>query len=133
LAAGSVVAGHTPIGFVGAGVPLVKDGKLRALAVSGKTRLRALPDVPTMAEAGYPDIEGEFWFGLLVPAGTPKQIITMLNRETVKIIGLPETKERLETLGYEPVASTPEEFAARIEIELLRWRRVIRAAGIKAQ
>jgi tripartite-type tricarboxylate transporter receptor subunit TctC len=135
LAANSVVAGHTPIGFVGASaaVSLVKDGKLRALAVSGKTRLRALPDVPTMAEAGYPDIEGEFWYGLLVPAGTPKLIITMLNRETVKIIGLPEMKERSAALGEEPVGSTPEEFAERIEVELLRWRKVIRAAGIKAQ
>jgi len=80
-----------------------------------------------MAEAGYPDIEGEFWYGLLVPAGTPKLIITMLNRETVKIIGLPEMKERSAALGEEPVGSTPEEFAERIEVELLRWRKVIRA------
>jgi tripartite-type tricarboxylate transporter receptor subunit TctC len=134
LAAASVVAGHTPIGFVSASAaaPLVKDGKLRALAVTSKTRLLAQPDVPTMAEAGYP-VEGEFWYGLLVPARTPKPIIAMLNRETVKIIGLPEMKERLAALGEEPVGSTPEEFAERIEVELLRWRKVIRAAGIKAQ
>ena len=135
LAAGSVVAGHTPIGFVSpsAAVPLAKDGKLRVLAVTGKTRLQALPDVPTMAEAGHPDIEGESWFGILVPAGTPKRIITMLNRETVRIIGLPNIKERLTTLGFEPVASTPEEFAERIQVEIPRWRKVIRAAGIKAE
>ena len=135
LAAGSVVAGHTPIGFVSpsAAVPLVKDGKLRALAVTGNTRLRALPDVPTMAESGYPDIEGESWFGLLVPTGTPGQIIAMLNRETVKIIQAPDMKERLVTLGFEPVASTPDEFAERIKVEIETWRKVIRAAGIKAE
>jgi hypothetical protein len=69
-------------------------------------RLRALPDAPTMAEAGYPDIEGEFWYGLLVPAGTPKLIITMLNRGTVTIIGLPEMKECSAALGEEPIGST---------------------------
>jgi tripartite-type tricarboxylate transporter receptor subunit TctC len=132
LAAGSVVAGHTPIGFVApsAAVPLVTDGKLRALAVTGNKRYRALPDVPTMAESGYPNIEGENWFGLLVPTGTPGQIIAMLNRETVKIIQAPDMKERLVTLGFEPVASTPEEFAERIKVEIETWRKVIRAVGI---
>lgn len=135
LAVGSVVAGHTPIGFAAPApaVPLVKEGKLRALAVTGNMRLRVLPDVPTLADAGYPDIKGESWFGFFVPTGTPRQIIAMLNRETVKIIGLPDMQERLATLCLEPVASTPEELVQQIEVELPRWHKVIRAAGIKAE
>jgi tripartite-type tricarboxylate transporter receptor subunit TctC len=135
LAVGSVVAGHTPIGFAAPtpAVPLVKEGKLRALAVTGNMRLPALPDVPTFADAGYPDIKGESWFGLFVPTGTPRQIIAMLNREAVKIIRLSDMKERLSTLGLEPVASTPEELVQRIEVEVPRWRKVIQAAGIKAE
>jgi len=109
VAVGSVVGGHTPIGFTApaAAVPLIKEGKLRALAGTGSQRLDALPDVPTVAEAGYPDIDVENWYGFLVPARTPKQIVTMLNREVVKIITLPEIKARFSTLGIEPVASTP--------------------------
>ncbi len=88
LAIGSTVAGHTPIAFTTPPpvVPQVKEGKLRALAVASKTRLQALPDVPTMAEAGYPDIEGEAWFAVIVPARTPKEIIALLHGEIVKII-----------------------------------------------
>jgi tripartite-type tricarboxylate transporter receptor subunit TctC len=131
----SVVAGHTPIGFgsLASVAPYVKDGTLRALAVTSKTRSQSLPDVPTMSEAGYPDIEGDSWVGVLVPAGTPKEIVTTLHHEVVKITVLPDMKERLVTLGFEPVGSTPEEFAQRIAGELQRWGRVIRAAGIKAE
>jgi tripartite-type tricarboxylate transporter receptor subunit TctC len=86
-----------------------------------------------MAEAGYPDIEGDSWVGVLVPAGTPKEIITLLNREIVTIIGQPDMRERLVTLGYDPVAGTPEEFAQRIKVEIGTWGKVIRAANIKAQ
>jgi tripartite-type tricarboxylate transporter receptor subunit TctC len=112
----SVVAGHTPIGFasLASAAPYVKDGKLRALAVTSKTRSQSLPDVPTMAEVGYPNVEGDSWVGVLVPAGTPKEVVTTLHHEIVKIIALPDMKERLATLGYDPVGSTPEEFARRI-------------------
>lgn len=104
-----------------------------AFAITSKTRSQILPDVPTMGEAGYRDIEGDSWVGVLVPAGTPKEIITALHREIVKIMALPDMKERLPTLGFDAVASTPEEFAQRIEIELKTWAKVIRAANIKVQ
>jgi tripartite-type tricarboxylate transporter receptor subunit TctC len=131
----SVVAGHTPIGFasLASAAPYVKDGTLRALAVTSKTRSQSLPDVPTMAEAGYPNIEGDSWVGVLVPAGTPKEVITTLHREVVKIIALPDMKDHLVTLGFDPVGSTPEEFARRITAEIETWGKVIRAANIKAE
>jgi len=134
-ATAAVMAGHTQIGFAAPTVvvPQVQDGKLRALAVTSRTRTRTLPDVATMTQAGYPDIEGDSWVGFLVPAGTPKDIIALLNREVVKSIAPPEMEERLATLGYDPVASTPEEFGKRISAELATWRKVIRAANIKAQ
>jgi tripartite-type tricarboxylate transporter receptor subunit TctC len=135
LAIGSTIAGHTPIAFTTPPpvVPQVKEGKLRALAVASKTRSRALADVPTMAEAGYPDIEGEAWFAVVVPARTPKEIITLLHREIVKLIALPDMKERLAMLGFEPVGNTPEECAAQFKTEIAKWAKVIREAGIKAQ
>jgi len=130
----SVVAGHTPIGFTSptAAAPQIKDGKLRALAETGKTRSQTLLDVETMG-SWLSRIEGDSWVGVLVPAGTPKDIITLLNREIVTIISQPDMKERLVTLGYDPVAGTPEEFAQRIKVEIGTWGKVIRAANIKAQ
>ena len=86
-----------------------------------------------MAEAGYPDIQFDNWFGVFVPAGTPGEIITRLNREIAKSMALPDVKERLVALGFEPVGNTPEEFATQIKIELEKWVKVIRAANIKAQ
>jgi tripartite-type tricarboxylate transporter receptor subunit TctC len=131
----AVVGGHTPIGFSSpaASIPQIKEGNVRALAITSKRRSQILPDVPTMAEAGYPEIEGDSWVGVLVPAGTPKDIISLLNHEIVKIIALPDMKARLGELGYDPVGSTPEEFAARIKVEIEMWRKVIRAAKIKAE
>ena len=135
LAVASTVAGHTPIAFVATtpAIPLVRDGKLRALALMSKTRTATLPSVPTMAEAGYPNIEGDGWAGFLVPAGTFKEITTRLNREIVRIIGLADTKEHLATLGLDPVGSTPEEFADVIKVEVEKWGKVIRLANIRAQ
>lgn len=135
LAVGSAVAGHTPIAFVAPtpAIPFVNDGKLRALAVMSKTRLPALPDVPAMAEAGYPGIECESWFGIVVPAGTPKEITALLNREIVKIIGQPDTKEYLARLGLTSVGSTPDEFAAIIRADIEKWGKLIRTANIRVQ
>jgi len=134
-AIGSAVGGHTPISFgsMAPAVPMVKDGKLRALAVTTKRRSQALPDVPTMAESGYPEIEGESWFAVVVPAGTPKDIVARLARETAKAVAAPEIKERLAALGYEPVASTPEECGAKFKTEIAKWTKVIRASGIKGE
>jgi tripartite-type tricarboxylate transporter receptor subunit TctC len=131
----SVVAGHTPIGFASptAAAPQIKDGKLRALAVTGKTRSQILPDVQTMAEAGFPDIKGDSWVGLLFPAATPKELVSFLNREVIAVLALPEMRERLITLGNDPVGNTPEEFAQRIKDEIQMWGDVIRRANIKPQ
>lgn len=132
-AVASVLGNHTPIGFVSpqAAMEHIRAGTVRALAVTSKNRSQILPDVPTMTEAGYPDIEGDSWVGILAPAGTPPDIIALLHREIVKALALPEMKEQLAKLGYDLVASTPEQFAARITFEIDLWAKVIRAANIK--
>jgi tripartite-type tricarboxylate transporter receptor subunit TctC len=134
-AVASVIAGHTPIGFTSptAAMEHVKDGKVRALAVTGKTRSQTMPEVETMSEAGYPNIKGDSWVGSLAPARTPQEIIGRLQREVAAIIALADMRERLLTLGYDPVASTPEEFAQRINDEIRLWGDVIRQANIKPQ
>jgi tripartite-type tricarboxylate transporter receptor subunit TctC len=131
----SVVGGHTPIGLtsLAAGLPQIKDGKVRALVVTSKARSKALPDVPTMADAGHPGIIGDSWVGVLVPAGTPKDITATLYREIVQIVSQPVTKDRLSALGFEPVANTPQQFAADIKAEMETWAKVIVAANIKTQ
>jgi tripartite-type tricarboxylate transporter receptor subunit TctC len=134
-AVASVVAGHTPIymGSPASTVPQVKDRRLRVLAVAGTTRVPALPEAPTMAEAGYPDIEGEAWVGILVPAGTPKDIVASLHREIVTILAQPDMKDRLATVGLDAVGSTQQEFAKRINSEIEKWGKVIRAANLKVE
>jgi tripartite-type tricarboxylate transporter receptor subunit TctC len=134
-AVASVVAGHTPFTFIAPApaVPQIKEGNLRALAVTAKQRSRILPDVPTVTEAGLPAIEGDSWVGVLAPAGTPKDIVAHLNREIAAIMAEPDVQERLATLGYEVLASTPEEFARRIGIEIETWGKVIRAANIQPE
>ena len=129
----SVVGGHTPVGLtsLAAGLPQIKDGKVRALAVTSKTRSHALPDVPTMAEAGHHGIVGDSWVGVLVPTGTPRDIVTLLHREIVQIITQPDMKQQLATLGYESVAGTPQQFSEDIKAELKNWADVIRAASVK--
>ena len=133
-AVGSTLAGHTPIAFTSLppAVPQIKEGKLRALAVTSPTRSPALPDVPTMAEAGYPEIEGEGWFAFIVPTGTPKDVIDLLHREIVKAMALPDIQQKMEALGFLAVDTTPEQAAALFRAESAKWSKVIREAGIKA-
>jgi tripartite-type tricarboxylate transporter receptor subunit TctC len=131
----SAVAGHTPIAFTALppAIPLIKAGQLRALAVIGPRRASALPDVPTMTEAGLPGQETETVLLALAPAGTPKDIVNLLNREIVKIIATPEVLGKFDTLGFAPVGTTPEESSARIKAELALWAKVIRDAKIAQQ
>jgi tripartite-type tricarboxylate transporter receptor subunit TctC len=135
LAVTSTLAGHTPIAFTSLppAVPQIKEGKLRALAVTSKMRSQALPDVPSMTEAGYPDVEGQGWLAFIVPAGTPEEITTLLHREIVKIIALPDIRERFAALGFEPVGNMPQEAAAMFKSECAKWEAVIRRAAIRAE
>jgi tripartite-type tricarboxylate transporter receptor subunit TctC len=131
----SAVAGHTPIAFTALppAAPLVKDGKLRALAVTSAKRSPALPDVPTMAEAGLKGQEADTLQGVLVPAGTPKEVVDLLHREIVKIVQLPDVKEKFAVLGFDAVANSPAEFTAQIKTEIDKWGKVIKQANIKAE
>ena len=127
----SSVGGHTPICFASPSpaAQQVIEGKLRGLAVTSKERSSALPDVPTTTELGYPAITGDNWQGIVVPAGTPKEIIAALHQQMV--INAAEMKERLATLGFEPVAGTPEAFAQHIRTEAEKWMKVIKQADIQ--
>jgi tripartite-type tricarboxylate transporter receptor subunit TctC len=133
-AVGSTVAGHTPASFgaLAPAVPMIKDGKLRALAVASKKRTPTLPDVPTMAEAGFPDVEGSTWTAVVTPSGTPKDIIAQLHKMMAGILALPDVKERLAAMAYEPIASTPEECNEFFKTESAKWSKVIKAAAIRA-
>jgi len=131
----ATVAGHTPIGFasLSTAVPQAKDGKLRVLAVMSKNASPSLPEAPTIAAAGYPGLDGDGWVGALFPARTPKEIIALINREIVRIIALPDVKERFGTLGLDPVGGAPDDFAQQMRAEGEKWAKVIRAANIKVQ
>jgi tripartite-type tricarboxylate transporter receptor subunit TctC len=131
----STIGGHTPVIFtsISTAAGHVKQGTVRALAVTGAQRSPALPDVLTLAESGAPDQDSEIIAGLLVPGGTPPEIVERLNRETVKVVAMPDVRARLTALGFEPIGSTPKQFAERIRWEIDKWAKVIRAAGIKAQ
>ena len=128
----SVVAGHTPLSFqaIPPATALIKEGKLRALAVTSLKRAAALPDVPTLDELGIKGQEAETMQGVLAPAGTPKEIVDLLQREIAASLALPEVKEKILTLGFEPSGITPAEFAAYIRAEIAKWRKVIEDAHI---
>ena len=114
-------------------VPHLQSGRLRPLGVTTTKRVETLPDVPTIAEAGLPGYESVQWSGLLAPAGTPREIIALLNKEAVSIITSPEGRARLAKIGTEVVGSAPEEFSAFIRSETVKWAKVAQAAGIKPE
>jgi tripartite-type tricarboxylate transporter receptor subunit TctC len=128
-----LVAGHVSLLFDI--VPLARTqiaaGKVRALAVASPQRLEGLPDVPTMAEAGFPELEGGPWFGLLAPAGTPRAIIDLLNGETRKAFAAPDVRDRFLSQGMTLPLGTPEEFSAFIAAESIRWGDIVRRTGIR--
>ena len=129
-----VMAGQVPMMFdttVVAG-PHVKSGNVRALAVTSSKRVQGMESIPTMAEAGVPGYQIVSWQGIFAPAGTPKDIVARLNSELVKIIALPDIRERLDALGVDPVANTSEEFSAFQKAEIAKWAKVIKDANIKA-
>ncbi len=111
-------------------MPLVKAGKLKALAVTGQRRSRVAPDVPTVSESGVPGFSVSGWWGVLAPAATPRSIVAKVQRDIGAVLGLPEVQNRLAGNGIEPVASSPEQFSAYIRDEMTRWARVVRDAGI---
>jgi tripartite-type tricarboxylate transporter receptor subunit TctC len=131
----STVGGHTPVAFtaVPSAAAQIKEGLLRALGVTAEKRSSTLPDIPTMAEAGYPGQEAYTLTGILAPAATPKEIVSLLHREIVKLVALPDVQKRLDDLGFEVVANTPDEFAARIKTEMEKWGKVIHDAKLKVE
>jgi tripartite-type tricarboxylate transporter receptor subunit TctC len=128
-----VVSGQV-VAFIGnmpPTVPLIKAGKLRALAVTTKSRSALMPELPTIAEAGLPGFETVAWFGVLAPAGTPPEIVNRLSAEIAKIAKSPEIRERLVAMGAEPVGSTPEEFKAVIDRDIAKWKPLAQKVNIK--
>jgi tripartite-type tricarboxylate transporter receptor subunit TctC len=128
----SVVGGHTPMCFqaIPPATPLVKDGKLRALAITAKTRSPALPDVPTLDELGIKGQEAETMQGVLVPASTPKPIVDLLQTEIARIVNLPDVRDKMLAMGLEPDGMSPAEFAAYIKADVAKWKKVIADAKI---
>src|ERR1700690_2413353 len=131
----ATVGGHTPISFgaMAPAVPLIQSGGLRALGGTGKTRAPTLPDTPTMAEAGYPDVEGATWTAVVVPKGTPKDIVTELHRLIVASLATADVKDKLAAMAYVPIGNSPEECEAFFKDEMTKWGKVIKDAGLKAE
>lgn len=129
-----LLGGQVSTAFVSlpAALPYVQTGKLRAFGVTTAKRSEAAPELPTLAEAGVPGFEVDNWYGVLAPAGTPKNVVAKLNSEIVKLMSTPEMRKRLGDQGFEILRSTPEEFAAFNKTELVKWARVIKLSGAKA-
>lgn len=130
-----VVAGNAHLYFTSAmsAQPFVPAGRLRMVAVASAKRSPSLPNVPTVAEAGFPDFDVSSWWGVVAPAGTPREVITRLHGEILRVIGLPETRTKIGEQGADIVTSTPEQFAAYIRGETAKWARLIREVGVKPE
>ena len=131
----ATVGGHTPIAFTALPPSLaaVQAGQLRALGIAASERAAGMPDVPTFAEQGIKDQDADTLTGIVAPAGTPKEIVDLLYREIAKAVSQPDVKERLTLLGFKPVANTPDEFGARIRLEMDKWGKVVRDAGLRIE
>ena len=132
-AAAAVAAGEPPIGSlaVTAPLPFIHSGRLRALAVSSATRLRQLPDVPTFAELGYPEIEEYTWVGFFAPAGTPPEVVQKVNAAINRVLQMPEVRERLEALTFEPIGGSTQQFTDYVRSEVATWAIVVKETGAK--
>ena len=129
-----IIAGQVAyyFGTMPSSMPLAKAGKLRALAVTSLTRSPAAPEVPTIAESGYPKFETAAWYGLMFPTSTPREIVARTNAATMVVLALPDIRERLVHEGSEPLGSTPAQFGAYIKAEIAKWSGVVKAANLKA-
>ena len=130
-----IIGGRVPIGFMDltASIPLVASGKLKALATTGTKRSPALPDVPTVAEAGVPGFAADTWVGIFAPKDTPRPIVEKLSTEIRTALALPELRARAQTQGLEVAGSTPAELQQFLQEESVKWKRVVSEAGIKLQ
>jgi tripartite-type tricarboxylate transporter receptor subunit TctC len=129
----ALVGGEVSVCFatMPSAINYVKSGRLRGIAVTTAQRSPSTPQLPTIAETGIPGYEAGSWYGLSAPAGTPKEVIGRLHAETIKVMGLPDVKERLFNAGFEIVTSTPEQFAAFTRNEIQKWGKIVKAAGLK--
>jgi tripartite-type tricarboxylate transporter receptor subunit TctC len=132
-AVNAVAAGQVPLGLTAMppAMQLIKAGKIRGIAVTSPQRMPSLPDVATVAESGFPGYEDYTWIAFFAPAGTPKAIVDKLNRSIAATLRLPETKERLAVLGFDPINNTPAEFTAYIKTEVTKWAKVIKDSGAR--
>jgi tripartite-type tricarboxylate transporter receptor subunit TctC len=131
----ATIGGHTPIAFTAlpSSLAAIQAGQVRAIGIAAKERAAEIPDVPTFAEQGVKDQEADTLTGIVAPAGTPKEIVELLSREIAKAVAQPELRKRLATLGFIPVANTPDEFTARIKLEIEKWGKVVHDANLRIE
>jgi len=131
----ATIGGHTPIAFTAlpSSLAAIQAGQVRAIGVAANERAGAIPDVPTFAEQGIRDQDADTLTGIVAPAGTPKEIVDLLYRETARAVAQPDLKERLAVLGFKPVANTPDEFGTRIRLEMEKWGKVVRDAKLRIE
>jgi tripartite-type tricarboxylate transporter receptor subunit TctC len=131
----ATIGGHTPIAFTAlpSSLAAIQAGQVRAIGIAAKQRAEEIPDVPTFAEQGVKDQEADTLTGIVAPAGTPKEIVELLSRTIAKAVAEPELRKRLATLGFIPVANTPDEFSARIKLEIEKWGKVVHDANLRIE
>jgi tripartite-type tricarboxylate transporter receptor subunit TctC len=131
----AIMGGQVQLGFptTPTAIPQLKSGKLRGVAVTSRQRAPSLPALPTISESGLPGYEIIIWYGLLVPAGTPAEVIARLHGESMKLLNSPDVRERLAAAGFEPIGSTPEQFGPYIRSEVAKWAKVVKETGARAE